>query len=206
MSDLPTVGPGVNAPWVQMAKHITTLFSDGSLQLGEVMEVRCFRNKRSGPRGFFRDHGTLIRDAMKWAVNWDVYVGVGSRRCPDGAPMPCHHESPGAKDHVGRVPAAWCEIDIGKPYASAEQIVAALDAARLEPDLMVGSGGGVHAYFLLDEPTTDLLRLEQLNRGLVRRVGKDMAVDASRVLRLAGTLNFKYNPPRPAQILQRRMP
>lgn len=195
--------PAINAPWVQMAKHITTLFPDGSLQPGEVMEVRCFRDRRLGPRGFFRDHGTLIRRAMKWAANWDVYVGVGSRRCPDGTPMPCQHESPGAKDHVGRVPAAWCEIDLGKPYETLEQIVAALDAAQLDPDLMVGSGGGIHAYFLFDEPTPDLPRLERLNRALVKRVGKDMAVDASRVLRLAGTLNFKYSPPRPAQILIR---
>ena len=102
------------------------------------------------------------------------------------------------------MPAAWCEIDVGKPYETIEQIVAALDAAQLEPDLMVASGGGVHAYFLLDEPTTDLARLERLNRALVKRVGKDMAVDASRVLRLAGTLNFKYGPPRPVQLLLRR--
>lgn len=206
MSDMAVLGPSINGAWVQMAKHVTMLFPDGSLDPGEVMEVRCFRNKRTGPRGFFRDHGTLIRDAMKWAANWDVYIGVGTRHCPDGMPMPCHHESPGAKDHVGRVPAAWVEIDLEKPYPTIEQIIAALDAAHLEPDLLVGSGGGVHAYFLLDTPTTDFGRLERLNRALVKRVGRDMAVDASRVLRLAGTWNFKHNPPRPAQILQREVP
>jgi hypothetical protein len=125
-----TVALSVNSPWVQMAKHVATLFPAGSLLPKESMEIRCFRNRRIGPRGFFQDHGTLIRDAMRWAAAWDVYVGVGTRRCPNGVLMPCSHESPGAKDHVGRVPAAWVEIDLGKPYETIEQIIDALDAAR----------------------------------------------------------------------------
>lgn len=194
--------PSINAPWVQMAKHLATLFPAGSLMPDEMMEIRCFRDKKVGPRAFFHNHGTLIRDVMKWAAAWDVYVGVGTRRCPDGVPMAqCPHDHPGDKDHVGRVPAAWVEIDIGKPYETVEQIVAALGGANLNPDLLVATGGGLHAYFLFDSPTADLARVERLNRRLVKTVGHDNAIDASRVLRLAGTLNFKHNPPRPAQLL-----
>lgn len=201
-----SITPSINFPWVQMAKHVATLFPVGSLLPDESMEVRCFRDKRKGPRGFFHDHGTLIRDAMKWASAWDVYIGVGTRRCPDGVPITkCRHKSRGAKDHVGRVQAAWVEIDLGKPYETIEQIIDALDAARLNPDLLVTSGGGVHAYFLLDTPITDFARLERVNRALMKCVGHDAAVDASRVLRLAGTTNFKYDPPRPAQIIHKEV-
>ncbi len=194
----------VNAAWVQMAKHVATLFPAGSLLSNESIEIRCFRGGRMGPRAFFQDHGTLLRDAMKWAAAWDVYIGVGTRRCPSGVPIAeCPHEKPGGKDHVGRLLAAWCEIDLGKPYDTVEQIIDALDAARLKPDLLVASGGGVHVYLCFDTPTAQLDRVERANRTLVKHVGHDHAIDASRILRLAGTTNFKYTPPRPARILQR---
>jgi hypothetical protein len=183
-----------------MARHLRTL--QPVLDDGHALEARCFRDKRIGPRGFYTDHGSLIRDALTWRSAWEVYVGVGTRRCPDGVPIArCPHKSPGAKDHVGRVPAAWVEIDLGKPYTTIAEIIAALDDARLEPDLCVATGGGLHAYFLLDEPTTDFGALEAVNRGLMRAVGKDAAIDASRVLRLAGTINYKYDPPREAWII-----
>ena len=202
-----SITPSINSPWVQMAKHVATLFPAGSLLRNESIEIRCFRNRRTGPRAFFQDHGTLIRDAMRWAAAWDVYVGVGTRRCPNDVPIAeCPHEKPGGKDHVGRLSAAWCEIDLGKPYETVEQIIDALDAARLKPDLLVSSGGGVHAYLCFDTPTTQLDRVERANRTLVKRVGRDHAIDASRILRLAGTTNFKSSPTRPARILQREPP
>jgi hypothetical protein len=119
-----SITPSINSPWVQMAKHVATLFPAGSVLPNESIEIRCFRNRRIDPRGFFQDHGTLIRDAMRWAAAWDVYVGVGTRRCSDGVPIAhCPHEKPGGKDHVGRLSAAWYEIDLGKPYDTVEQII-----------------------------------------------------------------------------------
>jgi hypothetical protein len=107
---------------------------------------------------------------------------------------------------VGRLSAAWCEIDLGKPYVSVPQIIEAIDDAGLKPDLLVSSGGGVHAYLCFDTPTTELDRVERMNRALVKRIGHDYAVDASRVLRLAGTTNFKYTPPTQSGIVHREAP
>lgn len=202
----PTIVPSINANWVHAAKHIATLFPAGTFLSGEAMELRCFRDRKVGPRRFFGDHVSLILSAMKWTSEWDVYVGVGTRRCPAGGTIAdCPHKSPGAKDHVARVRAAWVEIDLGKPYEALEQILDAVDKAGLNPDLLVASGGGLHAYFVLEEPTTDFVRLERLNRRLVKAVGHDAAIDASRVLRLAGTLNHKTTPPQPALILRREV-
>ncbi len=196
-----------NSAWVQAAKHVATLFPAGSLLPLESMEVRCFKGKQIGPRGFYHDHGTLIRDAIKWGQTWDTYIGIGTRSCPDGVPMPqCPHKSPGAKDHVGRIPASWVEIDLGKPYETIEQIMQALDDAGFLPDLVVSSGGGLHCYFMFDVPSADFAAVERINRARVKRVGRDAAIDVSRVLRLAGTLNFKYGEPRPAEILCRKVP
>lgn len=46
------ITPSINSPWVLMAKHVATLFPAGSLL---PIEIRCFRNRRIGSRGFFQD-------------------------------------------------------------------------------------------------------------------------------------------------------
>jgi hypothetical protein len=71
-----------------------------------------------------------------------------------------------------------------------------------EPSVLVQSGGGVHAYWLLDAPwlldTPERLEAAKLVQARwVTLVGGDGgAKDLCRVLRVPGSLNFKYNPPR----------
>ena len=76
-----------------------------------------------------------------------------------------------------------------------------LTSLILPPSVLVGSGKGVHAYWRLIEPTSELFRVEQVNRGLRRRFGADNAVDAARILRVASTYNFKYGQPVPVRLL-----
>jgi RepB DNA-primase from phage plasmid len=60
--------------------------------------------------------------------------------------------------------------------------------------LASGSPGSHHAYWLLDEPIP-IETLEGVNRQLAARLGADEhATDASRILRLPGTLNHKTDP------------
>jgi hypothetical protein len=78
---------------------------------------------------------------------------------------------------------------------------------KLEPSAMVASGGGYHVYWLL----SDTWRLEddkarenarKLQATWVRHVGGDGgAKDLARVLRVPGTLNHKYDEPRPVEIV-----
>ena len=89
-----------------------------------------------------------------------------------------------AKDFDGDKAAAFAHIDT-------------LDPA---PSVIVDSGGGYHAYWLLIEPfilTTDddRRRADRIQKGWVDRVGSDdNAKDLARVLRVPGTPNFKYDP------------
>lgn len=81
-----------------------------------------------------------------------------------------------------------------------------------EPSIIVKSGGGIQVYWLLKEPATgdDLWRVKAINKAICKlftevRDGKDygadrQSVDLARVLRVPGTLNRKYNPPRPCEI------
>lgn len=93
--------------------------------------------------------------------------------------------------------------DLGRPGALAH--VHTLNPA---PSVIVDSGGGYHAYWLLSEPfklDTDEKRsfAVRLQRAWVHHTGGDRnAVDLARVLRLPGSLNHKYDPPRPVTFVQ----
>jgi len=75
------------------------------------------------------------------------------------------------------------------------------------PSVIVDSGGGYHCYWLLSEPfILDSSFKRQIAKTLhedwVHLVGGDSAVhDLARVLRLPGTLNYKYDPPREVRVL-----
>ena len=133
--------------------------------------------------------------------------------------------TPGAragKAEVEAVVAMWADIDIAgdghqaaKPYPATAE--AALEVARvggLEPSVWVHSGGGVHAYHLLDEPREIASDAAGKDRDAVsllahrwggsvqarareRGYEVDATHDLGRVLRVAGTLNHKGDTPRP---------
>ena len=76
-----------------------------------------------------------------------------------------------------------------------------------KPSAMVNSGGGYHLYWLLKDPWVlsdedQRAMARGLQRAWIEQVGGDSsAKDLARVLRLPGTTNFKYNPPRPVELV-----
>ncbi len=76
----------------------------------------------------------------------------------------------------------------------------------IERSQLVHSGNGLHAYWFLDTPAdaqSEQKRLERLLKTLAHQVGGDQgACDISRVMRLPGTLNPKYKPPRPCKVIE----
>lgn len=99
----------------------------------------------------------------------------------------------------------WADIDF-KAYASEADAKAAVHKALpFGWTYLVDSGGGYHAYAMLDEPVgpDEFDRIERINRGIARRIGGDLAsTDAARILRVPGTLNFKYSPARPVKLAE----
>ena len=120
----------------------------------------------------------------------NLFVGVATRN------------GGGKKEHVIEIPALWADLDFKDiPQGEAEK---RLNEFPMQPSILVGSGHGLHAYWLLKEPASseDLSTIESLNRGLAHVLGGDPAVcDAARVMRLPGTFNFKYDPARAVKIL-----
>jgi hypothetical protein len=133
-------------------------------------------------------------------VGRNVYFGVGLRR-----------KRGGKKGDVLGIPALWADLD-GKDFSGGKpEALAALDRlpSDLSPSLVLDSGHGIHAYWLL-EPTVALNgsgeteRVEGILRGLAQHLGGDPAVaDVARIMRLPGFLNVKDpENPVPCQLLE----
>ena len=126
----------------------------------------------------------------------NVYVGVCPRRVPKGD-----------KGAVASVPALWVDIDAKHHGDSKDEALAALQRldASLRPSIVVDSGNGYHAYWLLEEPVEledptsgdpevggeDPSYVEGLNLGLAHHVGGDHVQDVTRIMRMPGTWNLK---------------
>jgi DNA-binding transcriptional ArsR family regulator len=129
--------------------------------------------------------------------NANIWVGVGTRRR-------------GERNAAGvtHIAAAWADVDFKHFGGDREAALSALDRFALPPSIVVETGGGFQAYWRLDAAvTSDFSRLEALNRGLARALGPaggqlDDVSDRARVLRVPGTFNLKYDPPRLVNIVQ----
>lgn len=108
---------------------------------------------------------------------------------------------------LARHPNADGEIGSGKEFVVPSRVLwADCDSQRslqklrefgARPHLVVRSGGGAHAYWLLDEEI-DPRWLRGANLRLAHALGADPnATDAARILRPPGTWNMKYEEPRP---------
>ena len=149
--------------------------------------VEC-RALPSRARRFFSLSGVDQVGAFARAQRHEnVYIGVATRR----------DESSGTLENCLALTALYVDIDfkvLPEPEARAQ-----LERFPFPPSLVVQTGGGLHAYFLLREPL-ELPADEPIARDALRRLaialGADLsAAECARVLRLPGTFNYKYAPP-----------
>jgi hypothetical protein len=137
-------------------------------------------------------HPIAALDAVSEAIRarsavTDVFVGV----------VPRSRRGGGRADLIGQSAVVWADCD------DAESVVA-LKAFRPPPAMVVASGTGEHrhAYWLLRE-AIDLDRLESINRRLAVALGADQrSADGARILRPAGSLNWKRCTPAAVRLLR----
>lgn len=155
-------------------------------------------------REFCSTFDKVERFADKYGKKEDklaVYYGVGKRN--EGA-------KEGKKADVMSVPALWSDIDVGKHGWDYEKIARAFYdlPGCLQPSALMHSGGGLHAYWLLDEPFVfekdnwegdadhwrgEVIAFEEVNKKFAHHTGGDNVFDITRVLRLPGTFNARRN-------------
>jgi hypothetical protein len=157
----------------------TDLLRDESLELR-----RLRREDNTIEREFLSSREAFVEKALEYSESgWDVYMGVATRFKRGGKKRDCL-----------RVKTVWVDIDKTEVPSFGD----------IQPDIIVRSGKGSHVYFLLKSPV--FIRdgrwreIEAVNRALIKKFGGDIgALDVSRILRVPGTLNYKYDPPRKVQ-------
>lgn len=136
----------------------------------------------------------------------NVFCGVGLRRADFGP-----HQR-GTKADIVALPGFWADVDIkglnhvadNLPANIVDVIQGILQPFGWDPSAVVNSGGGIHAYWLFEQPLwiTDENRaeVEEMSRAFQERLALgaqkqgwkwDMTADTPRVLRPVGTHNRK---------------
>ncbi len=114
-------------------------------------------------------------------AGWGAYLSVATRKADLG------RWRRGGKSQLASLPALFVDMD-GDPDAG----LLALKRCPLAPSCIVASGGGLHSYWLLQEPTADFARADYLLRGLTGYFQSDRT-NVAQALRLPGTINTKPN-------------
>jgi hypothetical protein len=160
---------------------------------GEQSELRWSSPDTRGAmrRRFFASTEAAAHEAVSLGLNYDVYVGVAPRRGSDGT-----------RAGVGRLGAVWADLDAKDEHTVGSRLRQLQDLA-CRPSILVLKGGGCHAYWLLTKPADGPEQLEQAE-GVMRRLGQDLGGDPvwdrTRILRVPGTFNHKYDEPRPVEL------
>ena len=163
----------------------------GSEPAGAQIEVRCFNDNERCRMFFAPDDPALARYVATMTGEWDVYLGCAPRRAVYRIR---DRKRDGGANALQRVWQLWTDIDT--PEGTAR--LAYFDP---QPSLVIATGAAchMHAYWFLRWPIDPAQASWALKR-LAYTLGADMrSTDVARILRAAGTLNHKTNPPLPVE-------
>jgi Primase C terminal 2 (PriCT-2) len=146
-------------------------------------------------RAFFRvEDVTKIEEFIATHPGANVFFGV----------TPRIGKTNGTLANCGGLMWLWADLDF--KISGEAQARRQLASFPLPPSITVRSGGGLHLYWRLMAPL-DLTDKEvcayakRLLRAIAIELGADLtAAEPARVLRVPGTFNFKYSPPRVAAV------
>lgn len=138
----------------------------------------------------------------------DAYFACAEYRSPESR----------TADNVSGACAFWMDIDcseqkhaVGKGYLTTDVALEAAkqfcgDAGLPEPTHIVDSGGGLHLYWAMDQVVERDLwhpyatKFKSLTNKLGLLADGCRTADIASVLRIPGTLNHKYEPPKPVSL------
>jgi hypothetical protein len=154
--------------------------------------------------------------ALELSIDRDVYYGIGLQREKLDIGR-------GTEDTIICLPGLWLDIDIKGLNHNAvdlppdtESALGLIKACDLEPTMVVSTGGGLHVYWLFDEPMilnteADRSKAKLLSQRFQESFIKlaethgwkiDNTSDLARVLRLPGTLNHKQTPSSTVKVIK----
>lgn len=163
------------------------------VRVDERIELRYKKPGDSGTmsRTFVPDAEQAAELAVSYATTYDVYVGVATRSGEDGT-----------KAGVCRTRALWADLDAKDGHTRQSRLKQLLDLP-CHPSMLVWTGGGWHAYWLLVRPAEipeELDYTELVMRRIAVGLDSDPVHDRSRIMRVPGTFNYKYGEWHPVKL------
>lgn len=151
-----------------------------------LVEVRCLPSKNQLFTTDFEEIPRFVRGRTE-----NIYFGVITRST-----------NRGTKKDVCELVALWADVDAKHFGGSKAKARKSIDNFPLAPSLIVRTGGGYHVYWLLDKPIPAKNEHEIYLKAISVAINGDPAcAEIARILRLPGTFNYKYNPPRPVRVV-----
>jgi putative DNA primase/helicase len=155
------------------------------------------------------DLQAIADQSIAMSASEDMFYGMGLASKPSDGRV--------TADEVVVLPCLWVDIDLRDERHSdaPETILDALkfvDGLPFEPSIIVKSGRGLHVYLVLREPfiiesAEDRKQLKEISAGFQKYVRDragfkiDATHDISRILRLPGTINHKYDVPETVEVI-----
>ena len=168
-----------------MKRFLNTLFQ----KIGEdkFIELRCIplNQGQGAPIQYFFAKGEIdslvsMAEALDKSKSYHICIGV----------LPRNQRSSGGADNVSCLQTLW--IDVDAKNVSLNELYAAIEKFEVEPSIIVSSGHGYHCYWLLNEAhNMNKDQIKEIASKLHKATNADKTFDASRVLRLPGTTNYK---------------
>ena len=158
----------------------------------EYIELRLIGRDRSGRHVFFKTPLEVMQ-AVAETKDQHCFFGAAPRRS----------STSGTKQSVSRVTVLWSDVDAKNFNNSKALAISSIAKFILPPSFLIDSGHGFHAYWLLKSACT-VEEAEVLLKGIRDLVGGDAVTDASRVMRIPGTLNIKDDTPVECRVVTER--
>jgi hypothetical protein len=186
---------------IAFLRHLFKPYQDGFIEIRPLSKHKPHANRTTYrlPHCLKGEEGqALSQHIISLAMRgYDVYCGV----CPRAAP-----EGPGrklGKESIEQVGTVWIDLDNKVPGATSQLL---LDNC----DLVVSSGNGWHGYKMLSSPklcksVKERTTLENRIRDFADKIlpGTDNVANVDRILRVAGTINWKDpDNPKPVELLK----
>lgn len=183
---------------------LSALWPNG-LPDGGHLVLTVKREDRMAPE-FYSDVEETAARAAEVGQKYDVYIGM--------AAQPRLAKGRGTTETALAIPGLWLDLDYEKGFGDLAWVHKFLSALPYKPSLLVGSGGGVHAYWLFRE-YLEITPEDQSAAGLemgwlqyCREVARlkmraelDAVSDLARVMRVPGTRNFKRGADKAADVV-----
>jgi RepB DNA-primase from phage plasmid len=186
----PAIIPPLDGTGPQATDFIKAVFG----QTNEPVHFCSLGNERDGTHPFRKLDTRNPDEVTRFIERWDM-AGRGLFYCVSTLKAGAHKRN---KENVAELPILFADIDLKDVKETVEEIEFKLKTKlRLPPTVIVRSGNGVHAIWMLKEAidlqsdgTID--RVEGTLRQLADVVGGDLQVcEVARLLRLPGTHNTK---------------